>query len=391
MIDPYGNYEGQSKCSPKAKPGVLAFREVIMRAYPRTGYGSISRACHVGGQSEHKEGRAWDWGVHASVPSEKAAAEAVTGWLAGKDRYGNGRALARRFGIMYMIWNRRIWFPSSGWRTYCIQRKRGCVDPDDGDLRHPHTDHVHFSFTWAGAYKKTTYWNKSRSMVADIAADPDGSGYWRAGANGALLVSSAGHYGSIESKFPRKPVVAMAPTPTGDGYWLTTSDGRVRRFGDAPAREGAQDLSVRIVDMAATPTGRGYWLVTGKGRVLDFGDAGHYGDARAEGQPIVAIAATSTGGGYWLFAANGRVFAFGDAEHVGDVSTKDVSVVGGAGVGTSGYWLATRGGRVFDYGDAPDLAGAKGDPFDGHIASLATSAGGTGFVMVSTMGDVIVR
>ena len=392
MIDPYGNYEGQDKCSPKAKPGVLAFREVIMRAYPNTGYGSISRACHIGGQSEHKEGRAWDWGVHASDPSEKSAANSVTNWLAATDRYGNGRALARRFGIMYMIWNRRIWFPSSGWRTYCIQRRRGCVDPDDGDIRHPHTDHVHFSFTWAGAKKKTSYWHKNRSMVSDVAVDPDGSGFWRAGANGGLLVSSAGHYGSIEGSYPRKRVVAIAPTPTGDGYWLSTSDGRIRRFGDAPRRGAPQNHSVHIVDMVATPTGRGYWLVTAKGRVLAFGDADNFGDVRAQAPPIVAMAATSTGDGYWLFASGGKVFAFGDAEHVGDAAKKDLtSIVGGGGTGTSGYWLATRGGRVFSYGDAPALNGARGEPFDGHIVSLATNPGGAGFVMASSMGDVIAR
>jgi hypothetical protein len=392
MIDPYGGYEGQTRCSPRAKPGVLAFRDLILRAYPRTGPGSISRACNYGGQSEHKEGRAWDWGVRVSVPSEKAAANEVIAWLAGPDRYGNRRALARRFGIMYLIWNRRIWFPSSGWQTYCVQRKRGCVDPDDGDIRHPHTDHVHFSFTWAGAKKKTTYWNRDRSMVADIATDGDGSGFWRAGGNGAVLTTTSGYYGSIESTFPRKRIVAIAATPTGDGYWLATSAGRVHTFGDAVARGGTQDRSFRIVDMVSTPTGRGYWLVTTKGRVFDFGDAGHYGDARTEGQQIVAMAASSTGDGYWLFAATGRVFEFGDAEHVGDASQKDLtSIVGGGAVGTSGYWLVTRRGRVFDYGDAPSLSGVQGDAFEGRIVSLAPTPDGTGFVVASSMGDVIER
>jgi hypothetical protein len=392
MIDAYGVYEGQSKCSPAPKPGVVAFRDLVMRTYPATGYGSISRACHVGGQSEHKEGRAWDWGVRASVPSERAAADEVISWLAAADRHGNRRALARRFGIMYLIWNRRIWFPASGWRTYCVQRKRGCVDPNGGGTRHPHTDHVHFSFTWAGAKKKTTYWNPSRSMVADVATDPDGSGYWLAGANGSVRASSASYLGSIEALFLSKRTVAIAITPTGDGYWLSTSKGRIYRFGDAVARGGTQDRSVRIVDMAATPTGRGYWLVTAKGRVFDFGDAGVFGDARAGAPPVVAMAPTSTGAGYWLFASDGRVFAYGDAHHAGDAAKKGLtSIVGGGGVGTSGYWLVTRGGRVFEYGDAPARARARGEDFSGHIASLATTPGGAGFILVSTMGDVIAR
>ncbi|GKQ39634.1 hypothetical protein [Streptomyces sp. A012304] len=49
---------------------------------------------------------------------------------------------------MYMIWNRRIWManrPGAGWQPY-----RGA---------NPHTDHVHFSFSWAGARKETS-WRK---------------------------------------------------------------------------------------------------------------------------------------------------------------------------------------------------------------------------------------
>ncbi len=48
--------------------------------------------------------------------------------------------MARRFGIMYIIWNHQIWgtyAPQRGWAPYT-----GSV---------PHTDHIHFSFSWDGA------------------------------------------------------------------------------------------------------------------------------------------------------------------------------------------------------------------------------------------------
>ncbi|MFP5297618.1 MAG: hypothetical protein ACLGHL_01350, partial [Actinomycetota bacterium] len=139
-IEGWTGYDGQEKCSPWAKPGVLAFRSMVLRAYPGTGAGGISRACNVGGQSEHKEGRAWDWTVNVSVPYQKAAAESLIDWLTDEDRYGNEAAMAKRLGIMYLIWNRKIWGAWGGWSTYCVPKPRGCVDPDDGGLRHPHTD-----------------------------------------------------------------------------------------------------------------------------------------------------------------------------------------------------------------------------------------------------------
>jgi hypothetical protein len=39
---------------------VLAFRKKVLATYPKTSNAGISRDCSIGGQSEHKEGRAWD-------------------------------------------------------------------------------------------------------------------------------------------------------------------------------------------------------------------------------------------------------------------------------------------------------------------------------------------
>jgi len=69
-IDPSPGYQGMRKCSPTDKPGVVEFRKRVLNAYPGTGYGSISRGCNIGGDSEHKEGRAWDWGVNAGNASQ---------------------------------------------------------------------------------------------------------------------------------------------------------------------------------------------------------------------------------------------------------------------------------------------------------------------------------
>jgi hypothetical protein len=385
-IDPSPGYVGQRKCSPNAKPGVLAFQRLVMRAYPGTGYGSISRGCSIGGTSEHKEGRAWDWGVNARKLSQKRAAEDLFEWLFAKDARGNGYAMARRLGVMYLIFNRRIWFPGSGWRVYCRQKPRGCVAPGGGGLRHPHDDHVHFSFTWAGAMKKTTFWKPSRSMIAGIAGHPGSAGSWAVAGNGAVFTDGTSYYGSRAHSWLKRPVVGMASTPTGGGYWLLRSDGRVMAFGNAVKKGEVKSNSIHVVGMSPTPDGRGYWMVTRSGRVLAFGNATSFGGAKDSGATMADIAATPTGDGYWLFATDGRVFAFGDATHHGNAS--NVRVAGGDNHGSDGYWVVTERGRVRAFGGADVLGDAAENKPGSKVVGLAATPTGDGYVLVTAKGKI---
>ena len=146
-IESYAAYSPQTTCSPTAKPGVVAWRDQLLRTYSWTRSMGIVRACDAGGRSEHKEGRAFDWGVSAYSTRDVTAVNDLFRWLFATDRYGNRHAMARRLGIQYVIWNRRIWgsyAASDGWRAYTGAS--------------PHTDHVHFSFSWRGANKLTSYW-----------------------------------------------------------------------------------------------------------------------------------------------------------------------------------------------------------------------------------------
>ena len=85
-----------------------------------------------GGSGEHPKGRACDF----------AAQQGGFGGVAtGGDRtYGNNLAAyfvrnADRLGVLYVIWFKQIWLPSSGWRAY-----NGGGDPSSD-----HTNHVHLS------------------------------------------------------------------------------------------------------------------------------------------------------------------------------------------------------------------------------------------------------
>ena len=147
QIEPYPAYDGQSSCSPAAKPGMVAFRDMVQATYAGTGSYGISRDCGIGGTSEHKEGRAWDWAVDANSAADRRKVANLIRWLFATDQYGHRHAMARRLGVMYIIWNRRIfrmYRPSEGWTSYSGSS--------------PHTDHVHFSLTRPGGNKRTSFW-----------------------------------------------------------------------------------------------------------------------------------------------------------------------------------------------------------------------------------------
>lgn len=165
VIDGYAEYVGQARCRPKPKPGVAAFQQLLVTAYPDSTWFGISRACKVGGQSEHKEGRALDWSRNAALPAERTQVRELLGWLLATDAHGNTHAMARRLGIMYIIWNRRMWSSwEESWEVICVQKGKRCRDPETGAVVHAHRDHVHFSFSWPGARMLTTYWHPELSQ-----------------------------------------------------------------------------------------------------------------------------------------------------------------------------------------------------------------------------------
>ena len=127
------------------KPGTDALRAMLLATYGGRDLG-ITRACDVGMLSEHKEGRAFDWGLSAAKPAEKAIADQFLGWLLASGPGGGGYN-ARRLGVMYVIWDGKIWGSyraSEGWRVYT-----------GGES---HSDHIHISLSWDGAMKRTSWW-----------------------------------------------------------------------------------------------------------------------------------------------------------------------------------------------------------------------------------------
>jgi hypothetical protein len=147
-VEGFAAYVPQSSCDPKWRKGIKKFRDLVLQRYPQTqDWGSI-RNCTDDGISEHLDGRAWDWHADVKDPKQFAAATDLINWLMAKGPDGKSAYWARRLGIMYIGYNKRIWGSyraSEGWRKLSNSN--------------PHTDHVHFSFSWAGAFGKTSFWD----------------------------------------------------------------------------------------------------------------------------------------------------------------------------------------------------------------------------------------
>ncbi len=190
-IEPLAAYEPQRACEPTAKPGTLALRNLLTSTYQGSGNLGITRACSVGGTSEHKEGRAFDWAVNVNNPAQRAMAESFIERLFATDAQGNPYALVRRMGVMYLVWNEHIWSSyraSEGWRPY------------NGSS--PHTDHVHISLSKAGAAGTTSFW--SGKVDPDAIGAPSGGG--GGGGGGAPRTPR-----STEPRAPRPPSTPGTP------------------------------------------------------------------------------------------------------------------------------------------------------------------------------------
>jgi hypothetical protein len=156
-IDAMPSWERENTCSPTAKPGPRYLARLLTATYGPVS-SNIVRPC-TAADSGHEEGRALDWMVSARVPAQKAMGDAFVAWLQAPDASGNPEAMARRLGIQYVIWNSMTWRaydPARGWTEY------------DGCLHKPHKSrawdntchrtHVHVSFSWDGAYERTSYY-----------------------------------------------------------------------------------------------------------------------------------------------------------------------------------------------------------------------------------------
>lgn len=318
--DPYADYHGQNSCSSVAQPGTAALRTLILSTYGVGRDGGIMRACSIGGTSEHKEGRAWDWMLNVNDPVESHHAYAVTQWLVGPDASGQMGGNARRLGIMYLIWNRAIWSAddaAAGWQPYS--------GPN------PHTDHVHFSLSWDGAMGRTSWWTGSAITQQDV-------GPCRIYAGELAPAYTGPRYTPCPTPLPRPDNAASSASLdlTGDGIpdgigrergtgrlWLYPGNGNGGSLWGRVVGSGWQNMTALVITPDVTVDGRAdlwardaaglLWLYPGDGagsftaprqvgngwQVMDALMAA--GDVTADGIPDL-WARNRYDGSLWLYA-----------------------------------------------------------------------------------------
>ena len=155
-IEGYADYQPQTRCAPKAKPGTKVLGHWLVQHHGG-GFGPISRPCSSGGTSEHKEGRAFDWILDARKARHRKVAGAFLAEVRATDRQGNTDARARRMGVMYIIWNDHMYsawdgFAKEDYLSSSCRRKRSC----SATLRH--RDQMHIALGWPGARGRTSWY-----------------------------------------------------------------------------------------------------------------------------------------------------------------------------------------------------------------------------------------
>jgi hypothetical protein len=206
--------------------------------------------------------------------------------------------------------------------------------------------------------------------IVDVAATPDGRGYFAVSDTGAVYVEGdavfQGDLTSGSNPVTVTDIVAITPTTSGAGYWLLGSDGAVYPFGDAKDHGSLPDLHKHVTDivgMTIASGGAGYLLAGANGAVYAFGSAHLYGTLPARGirvDDIRAILGSASGSGYLLVGANGAVYTFGTgAGFYGSLPAKKIRVDDIVGIARTsdggGYWMVGSNGTVYSFGDARSL------------------------------------
>jgi hypothetical protein len=234
-VDGYAGYDGQSTCASQTLPGTEYLLQHLVRTHPGTRYVSTLRDCGGDAVSEHKDGRALDWGVDVDVPTEKEAADAWLERILATDARGNPHALARRMGVMYVIWDDWIYRAYDG---FTPQPYRPCERLRDCSKTARHRDHVHVSLSRAGAAAQTTFYRARDVPSVPVLypgtrrLDPDST------AEVTVEVPATGERVTTEFKLTAGVtyrIVADGLVRTGAGSRIADAACRWTRAGWAPA------------------------------------------------------------------------------------------------------------------------------------------------------------
>jgi hypothetical protein len=153
-------YDPATHCTSKPKPGMTAFVGWLERHAQGVFWGTYR--CELWGPHEaslHAEGRAVDWHLDVTNPSDRHEARRLIELFLAPDRLGTPHALARRMGVEEMIWDCSYW--AAGMDDFVAYKP--CLSKHGQIRRHvdptvAHRDHIHFGLSKSGAMRRTSYW-----------------------------------------------------------------------------------------------------------------------------------------------------------------------------------------------------------------------------------------
>jgi hypothetical protein len=240
LVDAASPYEAQTTCTKAPRPGTVALANWLMSTYKRTGSMGMMRACGSGGTSEHKDGRAFDWKADVRKKATRRAAYDFINKALAPDAAGNAHALARRMGIMYIIYNDTIW---SSYRDFAPRPylNAGCKKRKKCSRTLRHLDHVHISLGYAGAAAQTS-WYRSRGVASEPVLHP-GTEDLDANETAVVAMTVPANGTVTTSSFYLRPGVTYRIVATGTAQY-------------DPAAAGDANCSV-AADSTTAPTARG--------------------------------------------------------------------------------------------------------------------------------------
>jgi hypothetical protein len=155
----YASYEPENACRDRPRAGTRQLAAWIDRTFGGGAALATMRACSSS-SSEHQDGRAIDWTMDAERKAQRAEVARFLDRLFADDADGNAHALARRMGIMYLIWNDRIYasyrsFEPRDYLSSSCRTKERCSKT----LRH--RDHVHVSLSLRGGRGQTSWFTEA--------------------------------------------------------------------------------------------------------------------------------------------------------------------------------------------------------------------------------------
>lgn len=181
-IEDFAEHDGQRHCATTAGPGTDYLLSWVVSTYGGSPGGTL-RECTSGGASEHKDGRALDWSLDARDPADRAAADRFLTALTAPDSAGNPAALARRMGVMYVIWDDQIYAAYRGFAK-APYRNAACPPREECSPTLRHRDHIHVSLSRAGAAAQTSFFRARGVPRVPVLQpgtrllDPDATAAW---------------------------------------------------------------------------------------------------------------------------------------------------------------------------------------------------------------------